>query len=293
MILITGATGNNGGEIVKQLLAVDASVRILVRDCQKHAAKIAALEAQGVKVFQGDLAQPSSLEPALENIERALLLSSVMPNQVELQGNFINASKRAGVKHIVKFSMLGADVNSPMFLGQWHGQTEKQLESSGIAWTHLQPNDLMQNMQRFVDTIQTQGTINLSVQDGKVSMVDARDVAAVAVKALTEPNHEGKTYVVTGAEALSYTDVAQKLSAALGKQIRYVDIPPDTAKQAMLQSGMPEWAANMMTTLYTMESQGSNAEVTNTVVEVTGKEPITFDQFAQTFASTLLSRSAA
>ncbi len=292
MILITGATGNNGGEIVKQLLAVDASVRILVRERQKDAAKIAALEAQGVEVFQGDLAQPSSLEPALENVESALLLSSVMPNQVELQGNFINASKRAGVKHIVKFSMLGADVNSPMLLGQWHAQTEKQLESSGIAWTHLRPNDLMQNMQRFVETIQTQGTINLPVQDGKVSMVDARDVAAVAVKALTQPNHEGKTYVITGAEALSYTDVAQKLSAALGKQIRYVDIPPDTAKQAMMQSGMPEWVANIMTTLYTMESHGSNAEVTNTVVEVTGKEPITFDQFAQTFASTLMSRSA-
>ena len=292
MILITGATGNNGGEIVKQLLAAGVSPRILVRDRSKAAAKLAMLP-DSVEVVQGDFADPDSLDRALEGVDTALLLSSVVPNQVELQGNFIDASKRAGVKHIVKFSMIGADLNSPFVLSQWHRQTEQQLESSGIAWTHLRPNDLMQNMQRFVNSIQQQVAIALPLQDGKVSMVDLRDVAAVAVKALTEPGHENKTYTITGSEALSYTDVAEKLSTASGLKIRYENLSPEAAKASMTKSGMPDAVADMMVTMYTLESQGNNATVTNTVREVTGKAPIAFDQFAEEFAATLMSRSVA
>lgn len=286
MILITGATGNNGSEIVKQLLTTGLPVRALVRDSKK-ANSLPSL----VEIVEGDFAQPDTLERALAGVEKALLLSSVHPQQVEFQGNFINAALQSGVKHIIKFSMFGADANSPFLLAQWHGQTEKQLEASGINWTHLRPNDLMQNMQRFTATIQDQGTINLPLQNGRVSMVDLRDVAAVAVKALTESGHEGKIYEITGAEALSYNDVAQKLSTAIGHQIRFVNISPETAKIGMIQSGMPEWAADMMITLYTQESKDSNAKVTNTVYEVTGKAPNTFDQFAQEFASSLTSKA--
>lgn len=288
MILMTGATGNNGGEIVKQLVAAGVPVRVLVRD----RAKATSFDSS-VEIVEGDFAQPDTLDRAMSGIEKAFLLTPADPKQVELSSNFIKAAKRAGVGQIIKLSMFGADANSPFPLAQWHCQTEQQIESSGIAWTHLRPNDLMQNMRRLVQSIQTEGTIRLPVQEGKISMVDLRDVAAVAVKTLTEAGHEGKAYNITGAEALSYTDIAQKLSNALGQPICYVSPSLETFKQGLMQSGTPEAAADLMNTMYALESQNHNAEITNTVFEVTGKSPITFDQFAQEFATRLPEFSAA
>lgn len=282
MILMTGATGNNGGEIAKQLVAAGIPIRVLVRDRSK-----ATSFDSNVEVVEGDFARPDTLDRALEGVEKAFLLTPADPKQVELSSNFIQAAKRAGVKHIVKFSMFGADADSPFPLAQWHRQTEQEIESSGIAWTHLRPNDLMQNMRRFIESIKTEGTINLPVEEGKISMVDLRDVAAVAVKTLTEPGHEGQAYTLTGSEALSYTDIAQKLSSASDRSIRYVSPSMETFKQGLMQSGTPEAAADLMGAMYTLEQQNHNAEVTDTVSKITGKSCITFDEFAQEFAPKL------
>jgi uncharacterized protein YbjT (DUF2867 family) len=288
MILLTGATGNNGSEIAKQLIATGTPVRALVRDRQKAS----SLDPK-IEIVEGDLSQPETLDRAMVGVDKAFLLTAVDPQQVQLSSNFIEAAKRAGVQQIVKFSMFGAAANSPFALAQWHSQTEQELKDSGISWTILQPNDLMQNMRRFAQAIQTQGTISLPVQDGKISMVDLRDVAAVAVKALTEPGHTGKTYVLTGSEALSYTDIAQELSAAIGHPIYYNSPSPEAFKQSLIQSGQPAAAADLMNIMYERESQNHSAEVTHAVQEVTGKPPIAFDQFAQEFAAMLASRSAA
>jgi len=203
---------------------------------------------------------------------------------VELEGNLIDAAKRLGTSHVVKFSALGADPNSAMTLGRWHGKTQKQLEESGMAFTHLQPNVFTQNMLGFAESIATQGVFYLPMKDGKVSMVDVRDIATVAVKVLTEPGHQGKTYVITGPEALSYTEVAEKLSHAIGKKVTYVDVPPEGFKQAMLQAGQPEWVADVLNELYEVLSAGHGSVVTNVVAEVAKKQPYSFDQFAKDYA---------
>jgi len=144
MILVTGATGNNGGDIIDALIALGrADVRALVRFPRKDAEKVARFAGIGVEAVEGDLANPDSLVPEMAGVQRLLLLSPVNPNAVELQGNAIGGPKKPGVQHVVKFSMMGAALDSPVPLARWHRQTEGQLERSGMAWTHTRPNDLM------------------------------------------------------------------------------------------------------------------------------------------------------
>lgn len=280
MILVTGATGTNGTEIVKLLSAAGAQVRALVR----NRAKAAAIEGPGVEIVEGDFDKPETLEAALQGVEKALLLTPIALNMVELHKNFIEAAKRVGTKHIVKFSAFGADPNSPIMLGKWHGESEKLLEESGIAYTHLQPNGFMQNLLAFGQSIATQGTFFQPAADAKISNVDTRDISAVAAQVLLEEGHEGKTYLITGPEALTFYEVADKLSAVVGKKVTYVDVSPEDFKTSLLAWGQPEWLADALNELYGIYRAGYGAVVTNVVAEVGKKEPITFDQFARDYA---------
>jgi uncharacterized protein YbjT (DUF2867 family) len=282
MILITGATGTNGSEIVKQLVAAGARVRALVRNREKAALAFKGLD---VELVEGDFARPETLDAALQGVEKALLLSAVHTHQVEWQGNFIEAAKRAAhAPHVVKFSAMGANPDSPIRLARWHGQTEKQLEQSGLPYTHLRPTSFMQNMLWSAQSIVMQGAFYMPMKDARASHVDVRDIAAVAVKVFTESGHEGKSYEITGPEALSYSEIAEKLSAVTGKKVTYVNVTPEDWKKGMMAAGMPEWYADVVTELYSALSGVRSAPVTNVVAEVAKKEPISFDQFARDYA---------
>lgn len=280
MILVTGATGTTGREIVKQLVAKGVKVRAMVRNYTK-AEDMAQL---GVEIVEADFDKPQTLDIALKGVERALLLPANTLQQLEQETNFIEAAKRAGVRHIVKYSARGADVNAAANVTRWHGQTEKLLEESGIAYTHLRPIFFMQNLLSFANSITKEGTFALPLKDAKIAVTDVRDIAAVAVAALTEPGHEGKTYIITGAEALSIYEIADKLSAAIGKKVTYIDIEPEAFKQGLIADGVPEWYADDMVKLNAYNATSEGAVVTNVVAEVTKKQPISFDQFAQDYA---------
>jgi len=285
MILVTGATGNNGREIVRMLSRRGMPCRALVRS-PKKATVLNGLP--GVDIVYGDFAQPETLAPALDGIDRAALISSADPRLPELQGNFIQAAKHAGVSHIVKFSgawsMGGADLRAWSF-ARWHAEAEKILEDSGLAFTHLQPNQFMQVYLRFQPTISAQGKFFAACKDSRVSPIDIRDIATVAAAVLTETGHEAKAYVLTGPESLTYTEIAEKLSAAVGKKITYVDVPLDVARKTMEESGVPKWFVDGQMEQYQVRLKGFQAEVTTTVSEVAKKPPITFDHFAQDHAS--------
>lgn len=283
MILITGATGYIGSELVKQLKAGGVTVRVLARNRQKAT----ALEGPGVEIVEGDFDKPETLDAAFEGVEKAFLLSSAGPEMVELQGNFLQAAQRAGTRHVVKVSSGGitADGNSPVEDGRWHRQVEKQLEESGMAWTHLRPSFFMQNIERyFAPTIKEQSAFYAPMGDTKAAMVDVRDIAAVAAAALTEPGHEGKAYVVTGPETLSLYEVAEKLSAVIGKQVSYVDVPTQEYVKQMQDAGQPEWLITIMSELPLGLETGGSSEVTNVVREVAKKQPISFDQYLREYA---------
>jgi uncharacterized protein YbjT (DUF2867 family) len=278
-ILVTGATGNIGGEVIQHLLGKNVSIRGLVRDLKKGA----KLSEQGVELAQGDFSQPESLDIALQGVEKAFLVTSNLPNQVEVECNFIDAAKRAGVKHLVKLSVLGAG-KLPSTFQKWHREIEAHLEQSGIAWTHLQPNMFMQNMRWFAETIKQNGAFYNCVGDAKISHVDARDVGSVAAVCLTEAGHENTNYVLTGDKAVTFDDVANILTQALGRSINYVDLPPVDLKAARLANGEPEWYLDAELELCANWKQGAGSAVTNTIAQLTGNKATSYEEFAQYYA---------
>lgn len=205
-ILITGATGNIGADVVRLLSARGVPMRALIR----NRAKAKSIELPNVEIMEGDMDKPRTLEPAMAGVDRVFLVSSPDPRQAELQANVIDAAKQAGVRHIVKLSAMGAALDGLSVFQKWHAETEQYLAQSGVPFTLLQPNSFMQNALTFADTIAKEGKFYGSMKDGKASFVDLRDVAAVAASTLADPGHEGKTYVITGPEAFSFSDMARK-----------------------------------------------------------------------------------
>jgi uncharacterized protein YbjT (DUF2867 family) len=232
-----------------------------------------------VQTVIGDLAQPRSLESALDGITAALLVSPLDPRQVELQGNFIDAAKQAGRPHVVKISGLGTALDSPVRSGRWHAQTEKHLAESGLPYTHLRPPFFMQNILRFAPTIRAGGEFTGSFGRGKVAMIDVEDIAAVAATALTTTAHAGKAYTLTGPEALSYGDVAEKLSRILGRTVTYRDVPLTITRERLITSGMPAWHVDVQVDFSTALSAGHASTVTDTVEVVTGRPARTLERF--------------
>ena len=281
MILIVGATGLVGSATLRQLTGRGVSVRALVRSPEKAA----TLAGPGVETIVGDLEQPGSLDAALDGVTRALIISPLNPHQVEWQGNFVEAARRAGVVHIVKLSGLGTAPDSPLRSGRWHAQTERHIADAGLPFTYLHPPFFMQNLLRSAAAIAAQGVLVASMQAGKIAMVDARDVAAVAVAALTSDDHVGKTYTITGPEALSFQEVAQKLAAATGKPVTYQDVPLATVRQELIATGLPAWLVEVRMEFATALRDGYAAVVTDTVQEVTGQPGRTFDAFVREYAA--------
>ena len=277
MIVVIGATGQIGSEVVRQLAEKGEKVRPLIRDPKKAA----QLGHENVMFVLGDLSDPKSLDAAFKGSQKLFLVTNPAPNQVELQRNAIEAAKRAGIQHVVKVSAVGASKDAPVNMGRWHAQTEEELKQSGLKWTILQPHFFMQNLVGMAGSIKSQGAIYAPVKDGKVAMVDIRDIAKVAVEVLTTPGHEGQTYVITGGEAISFHDAARQIGIHIPKTVKYVDIPPEDARKSMLGMGMPEWLVSDMVTLYGAFAAGYGAATTDVIQKVGKEAPRTFAQFAK------------
>jgi uncharacterized protein YbjT (DUF2867 family) len=280
MILVIGATGTTGRHVALQLAAAGAKVRAMTR----APARATDLAAAGVEVVEGDLDRPASVEAALSGVERIYLATSSSDRMADVQFAAIRAAQRAGVKHMVKLSMLGAGARSNVLLCRLNHQAEVALKQSRMAWTILRPNFYMQNFLQYASSIAEDCLVQAPAGQGRASQVDARDIAAVAVAALTKPAHEGKTYVVTGPEALSYEDSVRLIAAAAGRDVRYEDIPPETALRQLLAAGVPEWFAKDMVALTVIYATGGAAAVTDVVPALTGRPARTFAQFAKDYA---------
>jgi len=228
MILVTGATGSNGTEIIKRLVEKDIQVRAMVRDRNR-----ANLVIPNVEVVEADFDRPETLQSVLAGVKRAFLVTNSSENAEAQQIAFIDAAKQSGVEHIVKLSQFKADANSPGRFLRYHAAVEAALQASGIAYTFLRPNLFMQGLLNFRSTIASQNAFYAAAGDAKVSVVDVRDIAQVAVAALT-PGHEGKTYDLTGFEALTHAEMAEHLSTALGRKIAFIDVSPEAMHDALL-----------------------------------------------------------
>jgi uncharacterized protein YbjT (DUF2867 family) len=277
MILVTGATGLNGMELLRRLSARGVAARALVRNPAKAEA-IATLPH--VEIVQGDMAHPETLTIALHEINRAMLISSSAPDMLDVQSNFIDAARKAGVRHVVKLSGIMPELHSAFRFARMHGEIEKRLEASEMAYTHLRAGEFMPAYFRQVPTIVAQGAMFLPMEDARIASIDVGDIAEIAARVLTSSGHEGKTYPLTGPEALTMTEVAAKLSVAAGKPIRYVNVPPEDARQAQLAAGIPPYLADALFELFAERRNGKESKVWPDAATLLGRPQTSFDEFA-------------
>lgn len=281
-ILITGATGNVGAEVVKQLIERGVPFRAMVR----HPKDVEALaQHEGVETVIGDFNDEQSVADTLAGIERAFLLTPSSERAETQQTTFVELAAQAGVKHIVKQSQWAADAASPVRFLRYHAAVEQKIQDAGLAYTFLRPNLFMQGLLGFRDTIVQQDKFFAAVGEAKVSVVDTRDIAAVAAAALIEEGHTGKIYNLTGPEALSHQEIAQKLSDALGRSVQFIDVPPEAMHDTLLQVGFPTWQAEGLIEDYAHYARGEAAVITDDSKEATGQTPRSFAAFASDYTA--------
>lgn len=272
MILVTGATGTVGRQLVTELVEGGVGVRALSR-----APGRAGLPA-GVEVVAGDLGRPETLGAALEGVERVFLLSGG-PEGPGHDANLVGAAKQAGVAQVVTLSVLGAGHGADDPITRWHLAGEAAVTGSGMAWTILRPGAFMSNALMWAPTIKAQDAVYVPFAQAKTAAIDPADIAAVAARALTEPGHENKTYPLTGPGLLSAAGQVQILSAALGRPLQLIDVPPEAAKAAMIESGMPTGLADAVIASMAQAGTDHAMAVLPTVDEITGRPARSFIQW--------------
>ncbi|MEO1147047.1 MAG: SDR family oxidoreductase [Cyanobacteria bacterium J06638_22] len=285
MICITGAGGTVGSEVVKQLELAKVPFRVAYFSKEK----VDAALARGIDAVIIDYNRPESLRAAFQGCDKLFLLGPNALNQTQLELNAVEAAKAVGVQYIVKQSVMGAE-DEAFSLALVHRPVEQAIESSGMAWTFLRPNSFMQNVVTFMaETIKAEAVFYSASGEAKIAHVDVRDIAAVAVKALTESTHAGQAYTLTGPEAMTYDDLANELSKVLGCSIRHISLSPSDLKHGMLAEGMPEAIADRMLDLERYYREDQASRITNDIKQVIGHEPIRFAQYARDCASLLQS----
>lgn len=279
-ILITGATGAVGKELVKELVHRGKNVRCGVHQFQKYE-YIKMTGVEGVPLEYGDF---STIDRALQEIETLFLLMPFAREQVEFARRMIDRAALYGVNHIIYVSIMGAQEYPGTRFTRWHNRIEKYLQNSSIPYTIVRPNMYMQNFVRYV---QPSGSfIYLPLNHAMVSYVDVRDIASVVSEIILAPKkHFGNTYELTGPDSLTLDDVADILSSVVETHIGYINISSETARHIMKTLGTPEWMAEGMLELYSLQRLGKNSHISGITEQIISRKPINFEKFAKDYST--------
>jgi len=276
-VLVTGATGNTGSLLVPQLLQADVDVRVFVRD----EAKAKQYKDSGAEVVVGDLDKPGTILPAVKDVDKIYLLTWNGETQLQQAKNVIEAAKQSGNPHIIRHSMWGSENSRIIKQGY---QIDEMIKSSGLPWTILKPTFYMQNTMMAAQTVTSNGVIYWDMKDGKLGTIDVRDIADSAFAVIIGEGHEGKSYILTGPEAVSFNDIAETFSRVLDKDVKYVNVPGEASFQAMVGMGIPEWIAHGYAELSEGFSNNFANSTTKNVEILTGHPARSFEEFANDFA---------
>ena len=280
MILVTGATGSVGSAVVQQLAGHGAGVRAFVRD----PARARAMLGDDVTLVTGDFARPDTVLRALDGVDTLFLACANGPRQVEFEATVIEAATSANVQRLVKLSAALAEVGSPLCVADWNGRIERIVEDSGLPAVILRPGFYMSNLLANAAEVRRTGALRAPAGEAGITMIDPWDVAACAVVALTEPLADG-SYVLTGAEVLSYRQIARCLSGVTGRKIEFADMNDDEARHHYITAGLPEWFAEYLVRLFQKFRNGAATETTDTVRSLTNRDPKSFYEFARSHAA--------
>jgi uncharacterized protein YbjT (DUF2867 family) len=271
-ILITGATGNIGSALVQ-----DLENRGITFETMSSRA------GQGNRL--GDFSDVESLKKAFAGIDTLFLVLPFVPGKLGLARNVASAALAAGVKHIVRSSGAGADASSTFALPRLQGQIDDLLKATGIPTTFLRPAGFMQNYATFQAQQVMAGEIAAPHGDAKKSMIDARDIAAVAAVILANPaKHAGQAYVLTSEDSQTEAQTAAILESVLGRPVRYKATTLEATVAQMQAWGVPAEIVEAMTSLHQIIAAGYAAQTTHDVENLLGRKPIGVEQFARDYA---------
>ena len=279
-LLITGATGMIGSLLADALVDRGVEFTVMLRpggSGDRFAGK------PGVSSTEGDFDDPASLRRALEGVDRAFLLTNSTERTEAQQIAFVEAAQAQRVGQVVYLSQLAADQQSPVRFLRYHGAVEAALRNSTVGWTFVRPNLILQAYIPFAPMI-AQGALQAPIGDAAVSVVDARDIAAVAAAALAEEGHVGKTYTITGPAAVTHAEIANSLGNAIGRPVRFESIPPEAFIAALTGVGMPNWQAEGLAEDYAHYERGEASAVSPDVAQVTGTSARSLRDFAHDYS---------
>lgn len=276
MILLTGITGKTGSVAARALAG-----KVPLRAITRNEARAAEIKAMGIEPVIGDANDPAFVAKAAAGASKALLVLNNSAKQATIEKNFIDATKAAGVKHIVKMSSTEAVPGTKNSIPAGHVAVEEHLKASGLTWTLIKPNFYMQNLLGSARTIKANGTFAMPCGNGTTAMIDARDVGAAVAVVLSGSGHENQTYELTGPEVLTFTQAADKFSAALGKPVTYVDQPMAEYKAMLGKFLTDQWHLNAVCELFQEIAEGGLNRTTDTFRKLTGRPPISLAQFIQ------------
>ena len=275
MILITGATGKTGSATAKSLGEKGETFRALIRNEEKKE----GLESLGGEVVIGSIENTEVVNQSMQGVKTVLVLLPNSESQLALEKQLVDSAKQAGVERIVKMSSIEATPDATSPIPKLHLESEEYIKQSGLAWTMIKPNFYMQNLLASAGTIKEQGKIFLPMGEGKTGMIDTTDVGKVIAKVLSEDGHESMNHEITGPEILSFYEVAEIFSKALGKQVDYVDVPMDAYKETLGQFLTNQWHLDAVIDLFKGIAEGGIEDKTDTFNELMGETPKSLSQF--------------
>jgi len=287
-IVVIGATGRVGSQVVRLLSAAGESVRALVRDPSQ------AVTLPGVEWVRGDLGDQNTLHPLMARADSAFLLVPNAKGMLEFAHNALVVAEEEGVSYVVKLSALGSSPHSTSNMDRWHHEGETELRNSTVSWTILRPHAFMQNFLDQAPAMMRTGKLFSPTADARVPFVDTRDVAAVAARILTQPGYEGEKYVLTGPASVSYAEVAHWIGEAAGRPVQYIPETPEQARARLLREGRAQDAIEDFLAMAEYQRAGGPAAIaTPSVKDITGHSPRSFQTFVADHRSVFAAPHAA
>jgi uncharacterized protein YbjT (DUF2867 family) len=275
-VLVTGATGTIGSDLIPALLARGVAVRAMTRTPDHPIA--------GVENVVADLRNPESVTAALKGADAVFLNSPSAPDAARLQIQFAELARHAKVNRLVLLSQYAARADSPVRFLRWHAEVEAHVQTLGLDHTVLRPNLFMQGLLAFASTIAAQGWFAAPIGDAAVSLIDTRDIATAAATVLTGTGHAGRVYTLTGPRAVTHDQIAHALGTATGRDITFSEVPAAQFAAALAER-LPRWQLDGLVEDYAHYANGEAAEVHTSVTDLTGQPARDITDFARDYAA--------
>jgi uncharacterized protein YbjT (DUF2867 family) len=278
-VLVTGATGKIGSQLIPRLVEQPA---LAVRAFARNATKAAPLARAGAELVLGSLEDSRALSLATRGVDTVVLITPASPNAVHQARAVLAAARDAGVRKVVRVSVFNAASDGPSEVTRQHGSTDAEIRYSGLTYTILRPPFFMQNLCFLAgESIATEGKLYFGTGQGRLAMIDLRDIVDCAEECLTSDAYDNKIFTLTGPESIGFQDIAARLSNLLARPVHYVPVRPEAVEQYIRTMGQSEWYARVMRDLCRAYSEDWGDVITGDVAHITGRRPRTFDVFAR------------